>query len=88
MQLEKTYRNKDMRSEYAANQALAESANQNKAQRSVATIHERRKRALEQRFKEEAAESNRAILNVLMQTLGMIAVVAISYWFFIQITGA
>lgn len=76
------------RSEYAANEALADSAEQAKSDVLVASMQERRRRALELRVKAEIAKSNSALLNVLMQTLGLIAVVAISYWLFIQITGA
>lgn len=36
----------------------------------------------------EMTDSNNALLNILMQTLGMIAVVTIAYWAFIQFTGA
>lgn len=76
-----------MRNEYSANQALAASAGQAKNDVIVASMQERRKRAEEAQFKKEVAESNSALLNVLMQTLGLIAVVAISYWLFISIWG-
>lgn len=76
-----------MRNEYSANQALAASAAHAKADTLVSSMQERRRRAQEARFKKEVAESNSALLNVLMQTLGLIAVVAISYWLFISIWG-
>lgn len=36
----------------------------------------------------EMTDSNNALLNILMQTLGLIAVVTIAYWAFIQFAGA
>lgn len=36
----------------------------------------------------EMTDSNNALLNILMQTLGLIAVATIAYWAFIQFIGA
>lgn len=47
-----------------------------------------RERELKKQFDAEVAETNNALLNILMQTLGLIAVVTIAYWAFIQFTGA
>ena len=54
----------------------------------IAQQNMRHERELKKQFDEEVAETNSALLNILMQTLGLIAVVTIAYWAFIQFAEA
>lgn len=88
-----------MRNEYSANQALAASAKANLEQDNryvdfdeymanldmdrQAKINAQSADLIEQ-IEFEMTDSNNALLNILMQTLGLIAVVTIAYWAFIQ----
>lgn len=54
----------------------------------IAQQNARYERELKSQFDAEVAETNNALLNILMQTLGLIAVVTIGYWAFIQFIGA
>lgn len=91
-----------MRSEYSANQALAANAKAELKRKNrytdfddyMANLDLERQAKINaqsvgliEQIEYEMADSNNALLNILMQTLGMIAVVTISYWAFIQFIG-
>lgn len=92
-----------MRNEYSANQALAASAKENLEQDNryvdfdeyMANLDMDRQAKISaqsadliEQIEYEMADSNNALLNILMQTLGMIVVATIAYWAFIQFIGA
>ena len=91
-----------MRSEYSANQALAASAKAELKHKNRYTDFDDYMESLDikrqakinaqsadliEQIEYEMADSNNALLNILMQTLGLITVVTIGYWAFIQFTG-